>query len=61
MIKNPRYDHVPEIRFFGPTNFKELGLTRNKEMYGLVKDIRKLEFLTRPQDYGSLFEEIFGM
>ncbi|MCZ7355964.1 MAG: glucose-6-phosphate isomerase [Candidatus Methanoperedens sp.] len=61
MIKNPRYDHVPEIRFFGPTNLKELGFTRNKEMYGLVRDIRKLEFLTRPQDYGLLFEEIYGM
>jgi glucose-6-phosphate isomerase len=61
MIKNPCYDHVPEMRFFRPTNLKELGLTRNKEMYGLVRDIRKLEFLTRPQDYGSLFEEICGI
>jgi glucose-6-phosphate isomerase len=59
MIKNPSYDHVPEIRFFEPTNFKELGLTRNREMYGLVREIRKLEFLTKPQDYKWMFEEIY--
>ncbi len=57
-IKNPKYGHVPEIRMLEPTNFKEIGLSRSKEMYGLVKDIRKLEFLTKPHKYIWLFEKI---
>lgn len=50
IIKNPRYDDVPEIRFLEPTSIKEFGLPNNKEMYELVRDIRKLEFLIKPQD-----------
>ncbi len=59
IVKNPRYNDVPEIRELEPTNIKELGLQRSKEMYGLVRDIKKLEFLTKPHEYGWLFEEIF--
>ncbi len=57
IVKNPVYDYVPEIRILDPAGIR--GLQRNREMYGLVRDIRKLEFLTRPQEYGWLFEEIF--
>ncbi|MBU4373967.1 MAG: glucose-6-phosphate isomerase [Euryarchaeota archaeon] len=60
IIKNPRYDEVPEIRYLEPFNFKKIGLTKSKEMYGLVRDIKKLEFLTKPHEYGWVFEKILG-
>ncbi len=59
-VKNPRYDSVPEIRFLKPAVFKELGLQKSQEMYGLVRDIKNLEFLIKPQEYGWLFEKILG-
>ena len=58
IIKNQRYVDLPEIRLFKPTNFKEIGFEMSKEMYGLVKDISKLEFLTKPQEYEWLFEKV---
>ncbi|MFZ2412576.1 MAG: glucose-6-phosphate isomerase family protein [Candidatus Methanoperedens sp.] len=58
IVKNPQYSNVPEIRLLEPSNFKELGLQKSREMYGLVKDIRKLEFLTKPQEFGWIFEKI---
>lgn len=57
IVKNPRYREVPEVRSLKPSNVKELGLQKGKEMYGLVRDLKKLEFLTKPQDYGWLFED----
>ena len=59
IVKNPGYDHVPEMRFCEPTNLKEVGLQKKKEMYGLVRDIKKLEFLTKPQENEWLFEKIY--
>ncbi len=59
-VKNPRYDSVPEIRLIKPSGFRELGLQKSREMYGLVRDIKNLEFLTKPQEYGWLFEKILG-
>ncbi len=58
IVKNPGYDSVPEIRLLEPSNFKEIGLQKNREMYGLVKDLKKLEFLTKPQEYGWVFEKL---
>ncbi len=60
LVKNPRYDSVPEIQLLKPPRIKELGLEKNREMYGLVRDIRNLEFLIKPQEYGWLFEKILG-
>lgn len=57
LVKNPRYETVPEIRFLKPPVLKELGLQRSREMYGLVRDIKNLEFLTKPREYGWLFEK----
>ncbi len=57
-IKNPNYGDVPEIRFLKPKLPKELGLKRGEEMYKLVRDLDRLEFLYRPSKYISMFEEI---
>lgn len=60
IVKNPRYCKVPEIRVLKPSNFKEIGLQKSREMYGLVRNIDKLDFLTKPHEYGWLFERITG-
>ena len=60
IVKNTRYEHVPEIKFLGPSNIKEIGLQKSKEMYGLVRDLKKLEFLTKPQDHEWIFEKILA-
>ncbi len=59
IVKNPRYARVPEIRLLEPANLKNIGLQRSKEMYGLIRDIKKLEFLTKPHEYEWLFEGIY--
>lgn len=59
IVKNLSYDNVPELRLLEPANIRELGLQKNREMYGLVRDIGKLRFLTEPQDYGWIFDDLF--
>lgn len=58
MVKNQRYGKVPQIRLLKPSNLKEVGLQKNREMYAIIRDVRKLEFLTKPHEYGWLFEKI---
>jgi glucose-6-phosphate isomerase len=60
IIRNGRCDHIPDIRFLKPTNITKVGMGKGKEMYGLVRDISKLEFLNRPQDYELLWEEVLS-
>lgn len=60
-VKNPRYGNVPQIRLLKTSNLKELGLQKNREMYALIRDMKKLEFLTKPNEYGWLFEKITGL
>ena len=57
LIRNGRCDHIPDIRFLKPASISKIGLNKGKEMYGLVRDIGKLEFLNKPQDYDLLWEE----
>jgi len=60
-VKNENYGDVPEMRFLKPANFPDVSLNKNKEMYGLIrKDPKLLEFLTKPQDYGWLFERVLA-
>ncbi|HTX44282.1 MAG TPA: glucose-6-phosphate isomerase family protein [Methanocella sp.] len=56
LIRNGRCNHIPDIRFLKPAHVTKVGLNRGKEMYGLVRDIDKLAFLNRPQDYDWLWE-----
>jgi glucose-6-phosphate isomerase len=60
MVKNPRYDHIPDIKLLKPANLKEIGLQKSKEMYGLVRDLKTLEFLTKPHEHAWIFEELLG-
>lgn len=58
LLVNPNYGNVPEVREVKPGSFTEVGLVRGKEMYGLVRDIGKLDFLNSPQDFGWLFGKV---
>ncbi|HTX61435.1 MAG TPA: glucose-6-phosphate isomerase family protein [Methanobacterium sp.] len=57
VIKNENYEYLPELRQLKPTNFKELGYYKNKEMYGLVRDSEKLDYLNHPQEYEWIWEK----
>lgn len=60
LIKNPNYQKVPPIRELQPANYPELGLDKEKEMYGLVNNLEKLDFLKSPQNYQSLWQKILS-
>lgn len=57
LVPNGRYGPVPGARRLRPPSFRKVGLGRGKEMYGLVRDIEKLEFLNRPRDYADMWQE----
>jgi len=58
-VKNEKYGDVPEIRFVKSKIPKKLGLSKNEEMYKLVKSPEKLEFLWKPSQHMDIFEEAF--
>jgi len=58
IVKNVRYSEVPEIRWVKPSNLSRIGLHKNREMYALVKDLKKLEFLTHPHEHEWVFDYI---
>ena len=55
--RNGRCDRAPEIRFLRPANLSKAGLSKGKEMYGLVRDLDKLDYLNNPMNYDWLWEE----
>lgn len=55
---NPKYGGVPEIRRLEPANHSELGLGKGTDMYKLVSDLSRLEFLNKPQSHQELFERV---
>ncbi|WP_406656415.1 glucose-6-phosphate isomerase family protein [Methanolobus sp. ZRKC2] len=59
-VRNPDYSEAPAIRFMETTDYPELGIFGGKDMYDLVNDSGKLKFLTRPQDYVSIFEKVIA-
>jgi glucose-6-phosphate isomerase len=60
LVNNPQYEHVSETRLIKPAQLKEIGFQNRKEMYEFVQDLSKLEFLTKPQDYGWFFTEVLS-
>ncbi|MFH0805834.1 MAG: glucose-6-phosphate isomerase family protein, partial [Patescibacteria group bacterium] len=49
-IKNKNYDYVPELRFLEPNLWlKKFNINKDKEIYNLIKDLSKLDFLKNPQ------------
>jgi len=58
-IRNDRYKRVPDLKFTKPKLPKELGLKRRDEVYKLIKNPEKLEFLNKPSKYSDIFEGAF--
>lgn len=56
-IKNEKYGNIPEIRFAKPRY--DFLIDRDVEMYELVKEIEKLEFLWKPSKHRDLFNKVF--
>jgi len=59
-LSNKNYREISKLRELNPTNFSEFGLEKNKEMYGLVDDLDKLDFLVKPEKYEKLWKRILG-
>jgi glucose-6-phosphate isomerase len=60
LARNCRCDSPPEIRFFKPSSVGKVGLQKGKEMYRLVRDIDKLDFLNDPANYKWLWDEVLS-
>lgn len=58
IVKNHTYSHVPELRILKPKDLSKIGIKNNDDMYKLIDDIEKLEFLIRPHEHERLFEDI---
>ncbi|MBN2734686.1 MAG: glucose-6-phosphate isomerase [Methanomicrobiaceae archaeon] len=53
-VKNPKYDHIPDIRMKAPDEIPQMGLYHKKPIYSLIGDDGLLDFLNNP----SVIEEI---
>lgn len=59
-VRNGRCDHAPDIRFLKPTNIAKVGFHKGKEMYGLIREVEKLSYLNKPQDYDWLWDMVLS-
>lgn len=59
-VPNNNYHKITKLRELKPTNFSELGLTKEKEMYGLIDNLEKLNFLNKPENYKELWKRIIN-
>lgn len=59
-MKNKNYKSVPSLRFLPPTNFEDIGLFKNINMYNSVKDLNRLDYLNNPQDYSELWNRVLN-
>lgn len=56
--QNPKYTNLPAIRYMKPTDPKMMGLKQNEDMYELINNIEKLDFLNNPQNYVDFFKNV---
>ncbi len=50
--KNKNYQDIPELKFIKPNQWLEkFKIDKEEEIYFLIKDIKKLDFLKNPQKY----------
>ncbi|MBM4242085.1 MAG: glucose-6-phosphate isomerase [Euryarchaeota archaeon] len=60
IIPNEKCNHLLDIRYLKPTNISTVGFYKDKDMYGLIKDVKKLGYLNKPQDYDWLWELVLS-
>ncbi len=56
-VENKKYVVVPSVKLIAPKNFPELGLGAKPIYSEGVKNPKKFEWLSKPQNYSALFEE----
>jgi len=59
IAQNGNYEKMPQLRFGKPKSYPEVGLYSGIDMYGLVNELEKLDFLMNPQNYSELFKKPF--
>ncbi len=55
-IENPRCEEAAPLREIEVPKARALGLSRNREIYAIGRELGKLDWLIRPQDYSDVFE-----
>ena len=54
-LENPKYSKVPELKIYNANDFnwllEKFGIDLNEDMYNLVGNLGKLDFLKNPQKY----------
>jgi len=58
-IKNKNYDHIPEMRKEEPVEIPEIDIVTGEDMYNLINNPKKLEFLSNPRRYEEIFASIY--
>jgi len=59
IAQNGNYDELPTLTYGKPKSYPSVGLYSGVDMYGLVNDLEKLDFLTNPHNYPELFKKPF--
>lgn len=59
IAQNRRYDKIPPLTFAKPKSYPEVSLFSGVDMYGLINDLEKLDFLVRPQNHKAFFKKPF--
>lgn len=57
-VPNPKYTNVPAIRYLKPTDPSLIGLAKGEDMYNLVNDLNKLDFLKNPHASIVMFSKV---
>jgi len=55
-VKNPSCSEAAPLREIEVPRARDMGFVRSREMYPLLREKGKLDWLVRPQDYPELFE-----
>ena len=59
IAQNGNYSQMPPLTYGKAKSYPEAGLYSGVDMYGLVNDLEKLDFLVHPQNYAELFKKPF--
>lgn len=57
-VENTNYERVPPLRRSEPTEIPELGIETGKEMYDLIEEPEKLDYLSSPEENKQVFEQV---
>jgi glucose-6-phosphate isomerase len=60
-IPNNNYKKISDLRILDPPRLSSLGIKKGKEMYGMIKNPEKLEFLWSPEAYMDVFQTLYDI